>query len=141
MALAERCERYDRGSCVPDSDVAVGCEGYRGASHHDLVPGEQRTPRVTAVGQWSADTRASYAALLAPRSGDDSIDIPLEPLRKIRREALGELAQRPETARVPLPNVLDAVMVGVADAVLELHIEGLAEQLLDVRWIAPSERR
>ena len=67
------------------------------------------------------------------------IDIALEPLRKIRRKALGELAQRPETARVPLPNVIDAAMVGIADAMLELQIERIPKQLFDLRRVAPSK--
>src|SRR5262245_12337200 len=43
------------------------------------------------------------------------VDITFEQGRAIRRQALGELAQRPEAARVPVPNVVDAAMIGVAD--------------------------
>jgi hypothetical protein len=65
------------------------------------------------------------------------IDVALEPLRK---DPLGELGQRPETARVPLPNVFDAAIVGVAEAMLELQIERLPEQLPDPPRIASSQR-
>ena len=47
------------------------------------------------------------------------INIVLEPLHAVRREALGKLAQRSEAARVPAPNVLSTVMVGIADASFE----------------------
>ena len=47
------------------------------------------------------------------------VDIVLEPLHAVRRKALGELAQRPKAARVPVPNFLSAAMVGIADALFE----------------------
>jgi hypothetical protein len=61
------------------------------------------------------------------------IDIVLEPLHAVWRKALGELAQRPKAARVPAPNILSAVMVRIADALLELQLEGLTEQSFDMR--------
>ena len=69
------------------------------------------------------------------------IDILLEPLHAVRGQAFGELAQRPKAARVPVPNFLSAAMVGVADALFEFQLEVLAEQLLDMRRITPSQRR
>ena len=51
------------------------------------------------------------------------IDIVLKPLNAVWRKTLGELAQRPKTARVPVPNFLSAAMVGVADAWFEFQLE------------------
>jgi hypothetical protein len=42
------------------------------------------------------------------------IDIAPELMHAVRRQALDELAQRPEPARVPIPNVLGAVIVALA---------------------------
>ena len=68
------------------------------------------------------------------------IDFALEPLQTVRRQALGELAQRAEAAGVPVPNILLAAVVGVADSVLKRQIEGVAEQFLHERRVAPSQR-
>ena len=61
------------------------------------------------------------------------IDIPLQSLHAVRGKVFGELAQRPKAARVPAPNILSAVMVRIADALLELQLEGLTEQSFDMR--------
>ena len=55
------------------------------------------------------------------------INIGLEPLHAVPRKALGELAQWPKAARVPVPNFLSAAMVGVADALFKFQLEGLPE--------------
>ena len=69
------------------------------------------------------------------------IDIVLKPLNAVWRNTLGELAQRPKGARVPVPNFLSVAMVGVADACFEFQLEIFPEQLLDMRGITPSQRR
>ena len=43
----------------------------------------------------------------------------LEPLHAVSRKALGELAQGPKAARVPIPNIISAAMVSIADALFE----------------------
>ena len=47
------------------------------------------------------------------------INIALEPLYAIGREAFGELTQRPKAARVPIPNITSTAMIGIADALFE----------------------
>jgi len=62
-----------------------------------------------------------------------SVDVALEVIKAISRKALGELAQRAKTARVPVPNVVGAAVIGVADALFERQIEALSEQLAHVQ--------
>jgi hypothetical protein len=66
------------------------------------------------------------------------INIALEQLHAARRKALGELAQWPKAERVPIPNILGTAVVGIADALFKFQLEGLPEQLLDMRGITPS---
>src|SRR5262249_12958944 len=69
------------------------------------------------------------------------VDVALELRDAIRRKTLDELPQRTKTARVPVPDVVGAAGIGVADALLECQIESLSEQSFDVGGIAPSQRR
>ena len=47
------------------------------------------------------------------------INIALERLYAVGREAFGELTQGPKAARVPIPNIISAAMIGIADASFE----------------------
>src|SRR5262245_61776963 len=98
----------------------------------------QHCVALTADGQWSANIRASCAALPVQRSADVGIEIALETLHALRWETFGELAQRSKAARVPIPCVISATMVRIADALLEFQVEGLPKQSLDMRGIAPG---
>src|SRR5262245_15048767 len=108
------------------------------------APGEQGRPIIPAQGcRASAGSRsrrngANDGAGSPPPTNDQQIvalhmqpgghgvvamigiNIALEPLEAVRRQALGELAQRAEAACVPVPNILLAAVVGVADAGLKL---------------------
>ena len=55
------------------------------------------------------------------KSGRNSvgINVALEPLYAVGREAFGELTQGPKAARVPIPNIISAGMVSIADALFE----------------------
>src|SRR5215470_4742157 len=69
------------------------------------------------------------------------IDVAPELVHADRRKRRDELFQRPKAARVELPDILGAAMVAVAQAPFEFQIEGLPEQLLDMRRVSPSQRR
>ena len=47
------------------------------------------------------------------------INIALELLHAVRREALGELAQGPKATRVPIPNIISVAMVGAITLIAE----------------------
>ena len=47
------------------------------------------------------------------------INIALERLYAVGREAFGELTQRPKAVSVPIPNIISTTMVGIADALFE----------------------
>src|SRR5262249_15549946 len=101
-----------------------------------------------ADGRWRLAAPADGQQIFTPnvqpgRDGVEpmiAVDVAFEVLPAIRRKTLSELAQRAKAARVPFPDIVGAAMVGITDPTLIFQIKGAAEQFLNVRRIAPSQR-
>src|SRR5262245_8945617 len=124
------------GSSRYPCQAKEACRRQKNASHGQFSSEQARSP--------STANRQQILALHMQTRRDGvvamiGVDVAFETFCPIRRKAFRELAQRSEAPHVPVPDVVHAAVVGIADTVLEFQVEDLPEQLLDVVWVAPSQ--